>query len=70
MSKIKEYLKSLRKVFVFIICIVVGIVVSLFMPIEYYDKFLMFLGAVAIGFFTGNAAEHISNRITGRGEQP
>ena len=49
-----------RKVLIFILAIIAGICCSLFMKLEYYEKFLTFLGIITVGFFGGNGIEHVA----------
>ena len=56
-----------RKVLIFIICIIAGMVSSIFMKFEIYKIFLDNLVWLAVAFFAGNALEHVS-KIFSKGE--
>jgi len=52
--------ESLRKVLIFILCIIVAMVSSLFMKIDFYKIMLDNVVWLAIAFFAGNAVEHVA----------
>ncbi len=52
-----------RKVLVFLLCVVIAIVTSFFMKLDYYEKFLNFVVISCSVFFLGNGIEHISGAI-------
>lgn len=64
MAKLKEALLEFgRKFIVFMIILIVGIVMSRFMAIEFYEVFLDKMVWIAIGFFMGNGMTHIADSI-------
>lgn len=53
-----------RKVLIFIIAIIVAMITPVYMSVQYYTPFLVFM-ASAVGLFTGgNAFEHYTRRKT------
>lgn len=59
-----------RKLIIYFVSIPVAIAVCPIMTIDYYTQFLKFVLFLALGFFAGNALEHISGVVSKRKETP
>jgi hypothetical protein len=59
-------MKQQRKVMIFFLCLVSGIVASIFMPEGHYKIFMDGIIWLAAGFFAGNAFEHFSSAFRAR----
>lgn len=56
--------KYQRKMVVFGVTLIVAILATFFMKIEFYGKFLDAIVMIAVGFFAGNGLEHIGEGLS------
>jgi len=49
-----------RKIIMTFLFVIVGIISSFFMQLEFYKKFMYYTLLLIMGFFGGNAIEHIA----------
>ena len=62
----REALKYRRKVFIFLLCLIAGMVGPVWMGEGHYTLFFDRLVWLAVGFFVGNGAEHIAGAFMRR----